>query len=797
MVDNIESVANQDLAEESPVRKEPPVEELEEEIGEMSRETESPETSEVKEPKLEIPKNIRPAMLKAAGIGAILENGYELKDIEDLTRKYYDEIKNVPEDEARWIHALKKAKTYAKSSPKNAEQKVSTSAMTQEEYQELLGSQKPVGEDGEDLSFDESDPDARKDEFETQYYFGCVVPKGYLVRITGIYREVKQPSMKSPFGLIPQPSKYFKISSIRVMIIGRFKGTGTDIVKLKYIDGQQMGEIYANMNAVIGQREFKENLRSILRLDDDEVKHMTKFFNKCITDNQDLGPGFTAFEHGVAFTENGWTDDTCTQFVAGSRLFKDVNNELVEEVCHFADPAGQDTFKPIGSIDAFLEVSKPLLDKPIAGDRLRYSAYAAASAFLHGPIGVDSFFWDEHGGIAGAMNDKSGSGKSTKNLWALAMYGRVLGTETAYSLTMPASSSRPSIRNKAAKIRDCPMGLGESTTSKLGGVKAAGLDAAARIKIVYMLTEPNEDGRAKDGKGGIQVARQLRNTILSDGEDPFVPTDGEIGSRVRTPGVRGGLGVSSIGDVVAPVKYVALHNSGWFIDKFIAKIYKYRGNIKQLFTRTLGDYNEMAGEDDMAKRQAAYGALIETAGWLVEEMFSDVGLPKKPARDIAHAMWKEHLASNVVQPQWYLGLDDIWDWVNVNYDAHFAIGQHVTTRWGWFVADSNGQLRLNLMKEPVETMLESRSKSTDSIFESFRVRGITNTLAPKPKKNGSPGKPPLTTNATFDNKTKQVYQINITKLYEELELGIPPQGLASLSIMFNSNNQITSASAGF
>jgi hypothetical protein len=657
-----------------------------------------------------------------------------------------------------------------------------------------VGMQSPVDEDsfkdmsevesdGVDISFDKSDPNAKLNEFGDYYYFGCVVPKGYIIRMSGVYKQyvTRQGRLE-----------YHKISSIRVMAIGRFKGPRTDIVKLKYIDGLQMGEIYANMHDVVGNKEFKENLRPTLRLDDEEVKQMTKFLNKCITENQDLGQGCTAFEHGVAHTENGWTDSIYTQFVAGNRLFKKVGEKLVEEPCHFADPAGQDTFKPIGDINKFVQIIKPVLDTPEAGDRLRYAIYVTASAFLHGPLGIDPFLFDIYGGIPGAKNDKSGSGKSTMTSVALAMFGRIIETETAYSLAMPASSTEAFIRNKAAKLRDCPMGLGESTARKSNS-KAANIELEKRIKIVYTLTEPNESGKAKDGKGNNQVSRRFCNTTLIDGEDQYIPTDGEIGARIRTPGIRGGLNVSGIGKIVSPIKIVARNNAGWFIKPFFELYYKYENNTKLWFDSAKQYYDEVAGDDDMAQRQASFAALIETAGWLVEEIFSMVGITKKNAREVSHAIWDEHLASNTVEPQWKLALEDIWDWVGVNYDHHFAMSDNarIDKRWGWFIKN-NGNIYLNLHIDPVESMLKSKSRSPDSVFESFQARSILSqsNLKPKIKKDGTIGKLPIKTNATFKGDTKQVYQMNIMKLYEELELGNVPQGLDAINIIFK-NNQIT------
>lgn len=100
----------------------------------------------------------------------------------------------------------------------------------------------------------------------------------------------------------------------------------TDYIELTFVDGSKKTVLYTPQGAILGSKEFKDLLRpKNVRITDFELKEMIPFFNECISANQENPE--SKFKNGDCHGRTGFTDETCTKFVGGSRLLRVVSEQ--------------------------------------------------------------------------------------------------------------------------------------------------------------------------------------------------------------------------------------------------------------------------------------------------------------------------------------------------------------------------------------------------------------------------------------------------------------------------------------
>lgn len=607
-----------------------------------------------------------------------------------------------------------------------------------------------------------ADKYASLDAKERALYFGCIVPNDYRITPRGVDLKVT----KWDRILKDYVTLWVNISSIRIMITGRFQSSeSTEIVELTYIDNGVLNRIYAPLGSVIGIKEFKETLRPRnIRLDDIEIKDMVKFFNGCITANP-LNCG-SAFKNGYCYTTTGWKEDNCTRFVAGRRMFDLTPDGITETECVYTDESTESTFDPRGSIQSWMDVVSPLL----MYDRTRFTCYAGLSSILLKFLNVDSFTIDNYGGVSGKANDKSGSGKTTLITVACSMVGNVLPGKSS-ALVNTCYGTANFVENLSVKFTDLPLGLDESTK----------LNKDTREDLAYRISNKVSKGRASDGKGNIQQTKRKCNVALTTGENPLIPRNANIGTKVRCISLHGGIGVSGIGKIAEKGRLGVIANSGHFLKLFLEEFNKNREYILEWFNEA-HDRLEDSTEHDLAKRQAAYFAAIEVAGKLLENIFERLGIEKKNASDVVTSVWNESVAAQPIEAQWYQALSDVWDWYHENDIKHFNFQNNQETfGWVWYKqipspVDEKGRTPPPTYEEYLEinmaafrTFMEKNQYDVDQTLASWRELRIINVNKPEVRKDGTVIKQ-IDKSVKRGGKTMRIVQIDIARAMELLNI---------------------------
>ena len=604
---------------------------------------------------------------------------------------------------------------------------------------------------------------AETDRVGRKMYFDCYIPEGYkLYMYHGTWEEHNEEEDKS-----------VQICSVRIMVTGRLRSLdddGEDIVRIRFIDKSMDKTVLVPLSAITDRTSFRQHLvPKSVRVTETNLKFLFKYLNACIDANENEAG--SAFVTGFVYHTNGWKDDNCTTFVAGNRLFLDNYGKCKEEVCKFADEGIADIFNRKGSLEAWVAGVKPIIKYV----NPRFVMYAAFSAPLLKWLGVSSFTIDLYGGIPGSTNSESSSGKTTSCIIAMSAFGNVRQDPRTTCLFNTCDNTTKFVTNNLAKYPDLPCLFDE----------AINLPKKEREELAYGVSNPVGRGRAT-AFGGTQKQQQKRNVALVTGEHSFVPESGNTGAKVRVQSIIGGIGVPNLSNEVISATNACMKNSGYILELFFAEFFKNRASVQQWHEAA---WNRLVKttDNDLTKRKAAYFAAIETAGMLLEKVFWTISIEPKDPKVVINTVWRDNVLASEIKPRWIVALDEVWGWYNRHKDTNFNVGKYPKDAFGWSATEKGTRKPLlNINKQPLSEFLEDerkgRSYDPKSTFKSWRVVGITNVNDPTPKKDGTPGEPPVFKNASRGGTSVHVIQLNFDKVYELLGFEKQKTGLASLAV---------------
>jgi uncharacterized protein (DUF927 family) len=577
-----------------------------------------------------------------------------------------------------------------------------------------------------------------------------------VVASTGVFERKISPKSEEYY--------YEKVCSIRIMVTGRFQSVDCeDIVEVTYVDIMTQGNYLVPISAILSSKGFREHLiPKSVRVTEASLRRFFDYMNACIDANE--GDGGSKFKTGFVYSTNGWKDEECTTFVAGNRIFKDNCGKLKEERCVFLDSDIANVFEEKGSLEAWVAGVNPILKYV----NPRFAIYAGFTAPLMKYLNISSFGVDFYGGTPGTSNSESSSGKTTTVIIVISGFGNVKAGEGRASLFNTYDSTPKFIVNTLTKYPDLPALFDEHSE----------LPKKVRAELAYDISSPVGRGRA-NSTGGTQKQQQKRNLVLMTGEYQFIPEDANTGAKVRLQEIRGGIGAQNLMEIVVAANTACMENSGHLLKLFLAEFFKNRISALNYFNAACKRLATTT-DNDLTRRKSTYFAAIETAGFLLEMAFRKIGISTISPQTIVDQIWRENILASEIKPKWIIALSEVWDWYCVNIDTHFdsdhySTGKYVKDLYGWTARPKSGHV-LNINKQALSEFLQDerrgRTYDSKSIFESWRVAGLTNVLKPKQKKDGSTGSPVSYTNATRGSLTVSVIQLKLDKVYELL--GIEP-----------------------
>lgn len=344
------------------------------------------------------------------------------------------------------------------------------------------------------------------------------------------------------------------------------------------------------------------------------------------------------FKKEYSAKQNGWNEDK-TVFVVGERA---ISSGEIKPVLSVGSNKGYPELDKKGSIQGWIDGVKDIMDY----DLIRFKCYDAMSAPLKSILGVESHATDHYGNTS--------CGKTFSAQIALSMMG------DAEELTIGAKSTAKGILVHIRDFSDLPILIDESS------------DAGEHLAdLVYPLT--SNKGRVKSTVDGQRDGgEEFHTTTMFTGERPIRDCLTNSGQQYRVNELDVTLPDLPTKEINA-VKKAIRENHGHIIELYIQKVLEWNlsGSLQETYDLCFDKLP--ANVSNIEGRSRSIFACIMTAGYILEEVFIEIGMPAKKAIPIVKEYYKTCIQEKPVELEYLRALRVVLDWVNSDY-GKFAKG---------------------------------------------------------------------------------------------------------------------------
>jgi uncharacterized protein (DUF927 family) len=339
----------------------------------------------------------------------------------------------------------------------------------------------------------------------------------------------------------------------------------------------------------------------------------------------------------------GWNEDK-SLFILGDRA---LSEKGAEPILSSGAGKGFPELEKKGELKEWVNGAKSIFEY----DVVRFKCYDILTAPLKSILGVESHVTDHYGNTS--------VGKTFTSQLALSMVGDPEG------LTLIAKSSIKGILVTVRDFSDLPLLIDESSDA---GEKLA--------ELVYPLT--SNKGRVtstvtKEREGG----EEYHTTVMFTGEKPIRDCLPNSGQQYRVNELDDTLPTLETKDI-NKVKQVIRENHGHIIELYLKKIFEMRkdGSLQTMYETCFDKLP--ATTSNIEGRSKAIFACIMTAGWILEEIFLEIGMPVKKAIPIVKYYFNKCIIEKPVELEYIRALRVILDWIHSDYGrfVFFDKGDH-------------------------------------------------------------------------------------------------------------------------
>lgn len=501
-----------------------------------------------------------------------------------------------------------------------------------------------------------------------QQYANVFVPSGYEINGLGVWKKGFIKITKSGDVEVPDT----KLCDIQTIITGRYTSRNAiNYVEITSRDNDAKEQvIIVPQSDILLAQDFKSHLikEYNLRIDDDNVKSISKYYNSCISENETShSPNF---KKGEVFNITGWTDGTFTEFVLGSRMLYFDNGKIREKPTKFIDIKNFDLIKNLekhGTLHGWVKAIHPIIHYP----KLRFAMYNSMASLLICPLKLSNHTF-------GFVGDTSiGKTFTAQNIASLYCNPRIKD-----GMILNSDVSIAALNIILPVMHDLPIILDEFGRTKEDVRKA----------FTYMVGNGQTALRSNQNYELKKHDSIIGNAFLTSEVD-IVSEFADNGANVRATSCFERPIPIIQKEIIDNVRDGITENYGHIIEKFLEKFFVYRQDVYARY-KFMQRKIEKTTDNSITQRKSDYYAAIEVTGWLLEKVFAEIGIAPKDSETIVMDMWNNSVLSSPDVPLAVKALEALYDHAIVHQNE-YLIGDKAVDKSmkqkisGWFVYPQN------------------------------------------------------------------------------------------------------------
>lgn len=509
-----------------------------------------------------------------------------------------------------------------------------------------------------------------------------------------------------------------KIANVPCVITA--KGVNRDtkelVYKLLIRDGAgQEKAVWRRSSGLLKKTGVLELMEYGLEFQESDWNNLSEYFFRLTTIYRPILPMET-----VA-SRSGWKDNY-TQFVIGNKV---VTSEGVFDILQIDNNASE-FYPQAGDVHVFAREVDPILKYT----PFRFKAYAAVGCLLLRKIDIANYIFDQFCG--------SGRLKSFSNKLIAAFFGHPKKQQ------LDPKSTKLGIQKIAEACNDLPIFLDESSDN-----------LAAIMELVYWFNNANTRVKSNQ-QSGLEISENFCSGLFITGEDSIVTELSKGGHHARmiaethgVPSLPNGDPIFVPEEIKSRVKRAMNNNYGHIGILFIQKLLKIMPNIENLYYENFKKLPD-TGNNILAGRLKEYYTVILTAGYILEEVFADLGMTPRDPLEIVKGYFEENVLNRLTE-------DDSIKLFRMAYDMYVAHKAHfgatagseyaeyekidLNEKYGW-IDIKNGVVTINFRPQALKTFIIKNLGTRDAAnryetaFNQWKEKKYINVTVRKDKKTG-------------------------------------------------------------
>jgi uncharacterized protein (DUF927 family) len=456
----------------------------------------------------------------------------------------------------------------------------------------------------------------------------------------------------------------------------------------------------------------------------DNVKKLSlvqDYFQALFYTNAEVIPKSLAAEYP------GWKDSgKC--FILGNRAYTADGTTQI----HVLDKIIGNLYSPAGSLEKYVSGNKTVIETfPIA----RFMMYAGCASVILEQLGLKS--------VVVFLRGQSTTGKSK-----LCM----LGVSPFVYLIKTADSTKVYQELDAVRNDGIPIFYDEATG------KEDRLNS-----IMYMLANGTGKGRGKQHGDGITHGKSWKTVIFYNGENPILTESDNVGKYVRVIEIKNPVTKSPVNKVLMDsIEKTCSENHGILADLFLNEFFKRRDKLIQMYEENLAKFEQT---NDAGERLKKHFAAFATAGQILEDIFSDIGIQKADAFEVVNEFFQEVVIRRPIIDEYKRALTAVWNWVVSNEGTRVinttdlkAPDVKSSEVWVWVTEAATKELtvsashRICFVPAKLKAVLKELGFNADKVIEAWAEKKIIDSSPRKGKDGKCSGKPRTELSKTINGR---------------------------------------------
>jgi len=431
----------------------------------------------------------------------------------------------------------------------------------------------------------------------------------------------------------------------------------------------------------------------------------------------------------------GWKRNKSV-FVSGNFAYSD--NGAVEVI--LTNPITGQMYKKKGTLEDWL---KPELIEWLDNNVARFVFYTAFTCFISSYLGVQNIIVSFTGGTSG--------GKTLTASIAGSGMGKTGIDDKGESIVRAATITQAAAEYLSVSVNGHYIVFDDTTQGK---------DYSG---LVYMLSNGRKKDRAPNSS--LEGGEVYSASYVITGEQGLLKDSVTQGANGRVIEIK-----NTIESNVENAKKAKIiedtikENYGHLTEPFLKKVFERKEVIQKKYFELCDKFRDE--EKDIGGRIGDQMACICIAGDIIEEIFSEIGIPAKVPYEICEEVVYSNTTSEQKREYWLRGLEIVYNEVSTwtqEKDADGALTQ--VLRCGKGIGGNYTGGWLNILESNIKDICDKHHLNKKELIEKWAEKGATRTDKP-----GKDGKPKFSKAVTIEGQTKKTISLDIQKVLELLDI---------------------------